>query len=320
MRQALKIFQPTPSYRRPIAIDPGLCLAAGMSATPPPLPSFVRIGPAIPARPVLLSVPHAGRDYPPAMLANATVARDRLEALEDRLADALIRDAVAGGATAFVAQAARAWLDLNRDERELDAGMVAPPPPAHRLIQSAKVRGGLGLVPRRIAGIGELWRTALPAAEIEARVAGHHMPYHAAIAAALAVARVRFGGAVLLDCHSMPPLVGETPAPAPRIVIGDRYGHSASGRLVERIVALAEGAGLPVARNAPYAGGHTLDRHGRPQRGIHAIQIEIDRTLYLAADRRSLGDGAAAMQALLAAMAEALTDELTGAAPAIAAE
>lgn len=291
-----------------------------MPAAPPPLQSFVRIGPAIPARPVVLSVPHAGRDYPPALLASATVSRERLETLEDRFADALIRDAVADGATAFVAQAARAWLDLNRDARELDAGMVAPPPPAHRLIQSAKVRGGLGLVPRRIAGVGELWRAPLAAAEIEARIANHHGPYHAAIATALAAARVRFGGAVLLDCHSMPPLASETSAPAPRIVIGDRYGHSASGRLVERLVAVAEGAGLPVARNAPYAGGYTLDRHGTPQRGIHAIQIEIDRTLYLAEDRRALGSGADAMRVLFAAMTEALADELADTVSAIAAE
>ena len=291
-----------------------------MPAALPIPPSFVRLGPVIPIGPVVLSVPHAGRDYPATMLANATVPRERLEALEDRFADVLIGDCVVAGATAFVALAARAWLDLNRDEREVDGGMIAPPPPAHRLIQSAKVRGGLGLVPRRIAGIGELWRTPLPAAEIERRIAGHHLPYHAAIDAALAAARARFGAAMLLDCHSMPPVTSENASPPPRIVIGDRYGHSASGRLVERLVAVVEGAGLPVARNAPYAGGYTLDRHGRPQRGIHAIQIEIDRTLYLGEDRRTPGDGVPMIAALVAAMAAAAADELAGAAPAIAAE
>ena len=320
MREALKIFQPNTRRTSSIAIVPGLCLAVAMPAAPSPSPSFLRRGPAIPLRPVLLSVPHAGRGYPAAMLANATVPRERLEALEDRFADALIGDAVAAGATAFVAEAARAWLDLNRDPRELDAGMVVPPPPANGLIHSVKVRGGLGLVPRRIAGIGELWRAPLAATDLEARIVEHHLPYHAAIAAALAAAHARFGAAVLLDCHSMPPVASETAVPAPRVVIGDRYGHSASGTLVERLFSLVEEAGLPVARNAPYAGGYTLDRHGRPDRGIHAIQIEIDRTLYLAGDRRTPGEGVKTMRALFAAMAEALSNELADARPAIAAE
>jgi N-formylglutamate amidohydrolase len=285
---------------------------------------FVRIGPAVPARPVLIAVPHAGRDYPAAMLANATVGRDALEALEDRHVDTLIGDAVRAGTPAFVASTARSWLDLNRDEREIDPAMIDPPPPAHRLIQSAKIRGGLGLVPRRIAGAGELWRLPLSSAEMDDRIASHHRPYHAAIAATLAAMHARFGAAVLLDCHSMPPVPGEAFGPmsraAPEIVIGDRYGRSASGRLVERLAALVEGAGLRVARNAPYAGGYTLDRHGRPGRGIHAIQIEIDRSLYLAADRRTLSPGTAAVAALIVAMAAAMADELFGEPPAIAAE
>ena len=283
-------------------------------------PTFVRLGPAALLHPVLLCVPHAGRDYPAAMLANAAVPRDRLEALEDRHVDALIAQAVAAGHGAFVAQRARCWLDLNRDEREIDAGMLDPPPPSHRLIQSAKVRGGLGLIPRRAAGVGELWRATLPAAEVEARIAGHHRPYHAAVAEMLETARARFGAALLLDCHSMPPVPSEAFGPAPRIVLGDRFGRSAGGRLVDRIAALIEDAGLTVARNAPYAGGYTLDRHGRPARNVHAIQIEIDRSLYLDADRRGLGPGAAEVGRLLKAIATAMAEELAVAPSAIAAE
>lgn len=283
-------------------------------------PTFVRLGPPMPIGPVLLSVPHAGRDYPEAMLAAAAVTRGRLEALEDRHVDALIGAAVAGGATAFVAQRARCWLDLNRDEREIDPGMLDPPPPTHRLIQSAKLRGGLGLIPRRIAGVGELWRLPIPAAEIDARIAGHHRPYHAAIAGALGAARARFGAAALLDCHSMPPIAGEAFGPAPQIVIGDRYGRSASARLVDRLLATVAAAGLAAARNAPYAGGYTLDRHGRPAHGIHAIQIEIDRSLYLDRERRNLNAGAATVAALVATLVSAITDELSREPPAIAAE
>ncbi len=254
------------------------------------------------------------------MLANAAVPRERLESLEDRHVDALIGEAVAAGCIAFVARTARSWLDLNRDEREIDPAMLTPPPPAQRLIQSAKLRGGLGLIPRRIAGAGELWRGPVAASDVEARIASHHRPYHAAIADALAVTRARFGAALLLDCHSMPPVGHEPFKPSPRIVVGDRYGHSASARLVERLVAVIEGVGLCVARNAPYAGGYTLDRHGRPQRGLHAVQIEIDRDLYLERDRRTLASGAGKVAMLLAQIAAAAEDELAGDAAAIAAE
>ena len=281
--------------------------------------TFHRLGPAVPRIPVVLAVPHAGRDYPEAMLARASASRERLEALEDRHVDALIAGAVLLGATAFVATRARCWMDLNRDEREVDPAMVDPMPPGHRLLNSAKLRGGLGLIPRRVAGIGELWRGPLPADEVQSRILAHHRPYHGAIAAALAAARTRFGAVLLLDCHSMPP-VSDDPGMAPQVVIGDRYGRSAAPALVKQLVGLVEDAGLVVSRNTPYAGGYTLDRHGRPRAGIHAVQVEIDRTLYLEPDRRTLSAGAAPIAALLARMTGALAEELGGEPPAIAAE
>lgn len=283
-------------------------------------PNFVRLGPAVPRRPVLLAVPHAGRDYPDALLANAAVSRDRLESLEDRHADALIGDAVRDGTAAFVARLPRSWLDLNRDEREIDPATVTPPLPPHRLIQSAKLRGGLGLIPRRLPGSADLWRAPLPAAEIEARIAGYHQPFHLAIAAELDRMRALFGVAVLIDFHTMPPIPAGVFGAAAQVVIGDRYGRSASPRLVERIGAAARSAGLQTVRNAPYAGGYTLDRHARPACGQHAIQVEVDRTLYLAADRRSLAAGAAAMRQLVAAMVNAVVDELAEDPAAMAAE
>jgi N-formylglutamate amidohydrolase len=285
-----------------------------------PRSNFIRLGPPGASRPVLLAVPHAGRDYPEALLANALVSRERLEALEDRHADALIGPAVATDTVALVACRPRSWLDLNRDEREVDPATVTPPPPAHRLIQSAKLRGGLGLIPRRMPGAAELWRTPVTAGELDARIAEHHRPFHAAIGAELAAARARFGTAMLIDLHSMPPVAHEAFGRAPQVVIGDRYGRSASSRLVDLLTAVFRDAGLTVAHNAPYAGGYTLDRHGRPDRGIHAVQIEIDRTLYLATDRRTLGPGAGRIAALVATMVNAAAEDLAGYPPAIAAE
>lgn len=281
---------------------------------------FERFGPARPASPVILAVPHAGRIYPPELIAAAAMPLDRMEGLEDRFADALVAQAVAGGVTAFVARRARAWIDLNRDEREIDPGMVdAATPPGH-FIASARVRGGLGLIPRRMAGGGDIYRRRLTAAEVQARIVHDHRPWHAALAEALAAARARFGLAVLLDCHSMPPIAQAPAREPPKIVIGDRYGRSAASRFVDRIAELAEASGLAAARNSPYAGGHTLDRHGRPGSGIHAIQIEIDRGLYLAPDMRALGPGAARMTTFVAALAAALADEALLSPPAMAAE
>lgn len=283
------------------------------SSAPQPAsgPPFLRLGPERPASPVILAVPHAGRDYPPALLAMARAPLARLESLEDRHADLLVDDAVAAGATAFIATRPRSWIDLNRDEREIDPGMIAPAPRRQELVASAKVRGGLGLLPRRLAGVGEIWNGRLPADELEARIARDHRPWHAALAAALDEARARFGTALLLDCHSMPPLPPHAAARPPQVVLGDRYGRTAPSLLLDRLTSLVEGAGLVCARNSPYAGGHTLDRQAIPERSIFAIQVEIDRSLYLGPGLRDPGDGLGRMRALVADMAAAMVEELT---------
>lgn len=281
---------------------------------PTPAP-FVRFGPPEPACPLIVSVPHAGRVYPPALLARSALPVETLAALEDRHVDALATGLPAMGITMFIATRARAWIDLNRDEREIDPAMVSPPPRAAGLIASAKMRGGLGLIPRRVAGAGDILWQRLPAEEVAARIESDHRPWHDAVAVALDQARARFGMALLLDLHSMPPLAAAGGRDAARLVIGDRHGRSSDARFVTRLLAAAQA--LPVARNAPYAGGYTLERHGRPAAGIHAIQLEVDRTLYLESDMRSLGDGIGTTRRLVEAMARALQDELAAPGPAM---
>jgi len=281
---------------------------------------FLRFGSPVPACPVILAVPHAGRSYPPTLIASAAMPRARLETLEDRFADRLIADAVAAGTTAFVARRARAWIDLNRDERELDPAMIESPALLTHAIGSARVRGGLGLIPRRISGGAAIYRRRLTAAEISARIESDHRPWHAALAEALEAARARFGVALLLDLHSMPPIAPTREELPPRIVIGDRYGRSAAGRLIDCVEAAADRAGLRHARNSPYAGGYTLDRHGKPPARVHAIQIEMDRSLYLAPDLRSAGTGLVRMQAFVAALTATLAEEILLVPPALAAE
>lgn len=253
--------------------------------------------------PVVISVPHAGRDYPLPLRAALRVPPAALLPLEDRHVDTLAL-AVRRDETMLVQRRARAWIDLNRAEHERDpaidsgADRHAVPHP------SAKLRGGLGLVPRRVPGAGELWRRRFDGEEIAARILHDYRPYHAALSDALKRTRARHGVAILLDLHSMPPLGADFP----RIVFGDRFGRSAASRFVHAVEAVAARAGIASAINSPYAGGHILDRHAHQAGGFHAIQVEVDRSLYLDAALDRPGDGFPAVAGLLRDMVDALTE------------
>jgi N-formylglutamate amidohydrolase len=228
--------------------------------------------------PVLLSVPHAGRDYRAEHRLKLRTPVERVMALEDRLVDELMRGL--DGVPALVARLPRAWIDLNRHEAEIDPGLVEGAI-ASRLMLTPKVRSGLGLVPRRLAGAGEIWRSRLTLAEVEARIATVHRPYHAALRDLIDRALATQGVAVLLDLHSMPPLTAKHGETRPRIVIGNRFGQTAAPWLTARIAATCARFDLGWRENSPYAGGHIVERHGAPLRGVHAIQLEVDRSLYL---------------------------------------
>lgn len=277
-------------------------------ADPPPF-----ILSSAPARlPVLLSVPHAGRLYSPALLAASRLSVSALSILEDPLVDRLIGRGIEAGAAAIVAHPPRAEIDLNRSLADLDPAMVSPPPPG--AVASRRANAGLGLIPSRLATHGAIWRRPLARAEVDRRIAHVHEPYHQAIADELARLRARFGVAVLLDCHSMPPRAGSG------VVLGDRHGTSCAPALVEAVERACAGFGLPATRNDPYAGGEIAARHGRPAAGIHAIQIEIDRAQYLSRDLRRPGPGFARIADLIAAIVDAVADAAAPAYLALAAE
>ncbi|WBO21047.1 N-formylglutamate amidohydrolase [Sphingomonas abietis] len=280
-------------------------------ATHLPEPSaYARLGQVAARSPLVIAVPHAGHHYPKTMLAASRLPPAALETIEDRHADLLVSDAVQAGAIAIVARYARAYVDLNRDERELDPALLGRRPPPGLLIHSAKVAGGLGVIPSRIAAGGAVWARPLGEQEIETRLATAYRPYHAAIEAALDAAYAAHGIAILLDCHSMPPLPSSPHhGIAPRVVVGDRHGRSSDSRFVVAIMERVKRAGFAVARNHPYAGGHSLDRHGARAVGRHAIQIEVDRSLYLDQAQRDPGDGLADTRRLVAAIAAALEAE-----------
>ncbi|WP_288338665.1 N-formylglutamate amidohydrolase [uncultured Sphingomonas sp.] len=265
--------------------------------------------------PVVISVPHGGRAYPAAMMQDLRVPAAAVMALEDRLVDLVARDARTAEPM-LVQTRPRAWIDLNRDERERDPVIDLGATASGRA--SAKLRSGLGLVPRRVPGHGDIWTRRFTGAEIDERIEEDHRPYHRALATRLAEARAQFGVAVLLDLHSMPPL--GAPGLVPRVVIGDRHGTTAATRFVRRIEAEVRGAGIAVTRNAPYAGGHIVERHGDPRQGIHAIQLELDRSLYLDAALEAPGAGFEATVTLVRRILLALAAEALGQPVAMAAE
>jgi N-formylglutamate amidohydrolase len=195
-----------------------------------------------------------------------------------------------------------------------DKGLAAMP--------SAKTRGGLGLIPRRLQSCGELWRRPLRPEEAEMRISGDHRPFHDAIAAVLRKMRDRFGFAILLDVHSMPPILprhlpDEVP---PQLVVGDRFGRSAASLHSELVLALLQRRGYAAALNSPYSGDYILHRHGQPHANIHALQLEIDRSLYLDSDLREPSGALAAMAQLVQDVAAMLADQAIGECYAQAAE
>ncbi len=257
--------------------------------------------------PLVMTSPHSGRDYPPAFLAATPLTLGQLRRAEDPFVDALL-DGV-GDVPVMRARFGRAWLDLNRAEDELDPAMFdlggAPVPPR----QTERVAAGLGVMPRLAAHGLEIYRRRIGTADARARLVQVHRPWHARLAELLARARARHGYAILLDCHSMPTPTGPQP---PQIVIGDRHGTSADGRLVDLVAAHFAAEGWRVARNDPYAGGHITEWHGAPAAGTHAIQIEIDRALYMDAGRMQRHGGFEAVTRAMTGLAARLTDGAPG--------
>ena len=270
-------------------------------------PAFTLTMPPRLRLPVLVAVPHAGRAYPHAVMArmrDAGLAQLRLEDRHvDRLGVSIARET---GAALLVAHAPRALLDLNRAEDDIDWDMIEGGRPADMPAapgaqrSNARARSGLGLVPRRLPGSGEIWRGRLAPAELAARIEGIHRAYHTALDDALARICAEWGAALLVDLHSMPPLrAGEGEVRAPVVVLGDRFGAACHNALVARGLGHLEARGVPAALNRPYSGGYVLDRHGAPREGVHAVQIEVCRAAYLDRQLAEPGAGLPAVAAML---------------------
>ena len=236
------------------------------------------------AVPLLIAAPHGGRIYGADVVQTMRDFDGVSVKLEDRFID-LVARAVAKsvGAASMIAHVPRAIIDLNRSSDDVDWSMVSGPVPenAVRHGNNRRARSGLGLVPRRLPDTGEVWSRRLAAEDLQNRIHLVHRPYHAVLGAALETMRDRWGAVLLLDLHSMPPLRSEQGQSGAHFVIGDRFGGSCAPALVGEALRFLAEHGQAAAHNRPYAGGYVLNRHGAPARNIHALQLEVSRSLYL---------------------------------------
>jgi N-formylglutamate deformylase len=252
--------------------------------------------------PFLFASPHSGRSYPASLLEKTRLDATTLRRSEDAFVDELFAGVVALGAPLLAAQFPRAFLDVNRGSAELDTAMFDAPLAVPVDAPSPRVAAGLGVIPRIVRDGAEIYRGKLESAEADARIRQLYQPYHQALATLMAEIRSQFGVAVLIDCHSMPSALS-----VPDIVLGDRYGASAAPALTARAEAAFSREGFSVARNTPYAGGHTTVLYGRVASGCHALQIEINRALYLDEDRIVKKPAFAAVRARLTRALQFLT-------------
>jgi N-formylglutamate amidohydrolase len=254
-----------------------------------------------PPTPLVFASPHSGDLYPPEMMAAARLKAQDLRGSEDAFVDALIGGAPALGATVIRARLARAYIDLNRDAWELDPTMFEDELPDFAQGRTARVAAGLGAI-ARVAGEGRpIYARKLTFSEAKARIDTAHRPYHDALERLLAQARHAHGLAILVDWHSMPAAAarghrarGGGPCD---IVLGDRFGAACGPRLTGLMEKALEALGYRVARNAPYAGGYTTEHYGRPTKRTHAIQVEINRALYMNETTREPTEGLARLKA-----------------------
>lgn len=253
-----------------------------------------------PSSAVVFASPHSGRDYPAELLNRSMLEPTALRSSEDAYVDCFLRAASLAGAPVLLGGVPRAYVDYNRAATELDPALIAGVA-AHGL--NPRISSGLGVIPRVVAGGRTIYRGKITRAEAEDRLHRFWHPYHAKLDELMTAQRDRFGRAILLDMHSMPrdavSMNRQHNALRPDIVLGDRFGAAAHSAITESVAAVFSDAGLRVARNSPFAGAYITQRHGTPSIGKHAIQIEIDRGLYLDENRVAPSSNFDAFQRLM---------------------
>ncbi|TVR97852.1 MAG: N-formylglutamate amidohydrolase [Rhodospirillales bacterium] len=248
-------------------------------------PAWTALEPAEQTLPLVFASPHSGIRYPPSFIAASRLDPVTLRQSEDAFIDELFADVVSHGVPLLKANFPRAYVDPNREPYELDPAMFDTPLPAYVNISSPRVQAGLGTVARVVTSGEEIYRAKLSFAEVRQRIDRLYFPYHAALARLIDGTRERFGVCLLIDCHSMPSVGGPMDAdPGLRrvdTVLGDRFGTSCAPAVTDAAEAALLQLGFSVCRNVPYAGGFTTKHYGQPRKRVHALQIELNRALYM---------------------------------------
>lgn len=274
-------------------------------------PAFSLHLPAQQTAPVVFCSPHSGRVYTRHFLSQSRLDPLTLRKSEDCYVDELFSSAAAFGAPLLAARFPRAYLDANREPYELDPALFDGPLPDFANTRSVRVAGGLGTIARIVADGEEIYRNRLTLAAALERIDRLYVPFHEALAQLLDETRRQFGYAILIDCHSMPSsLMAQNTGPRPDFVLGDRFGVSCETSITRFVRDAIACQGLDVQMNRPYAGGYITEHYGRPARGIHTLQIEINRGLYLDEANLMPGHGFERLAAAVTDLVRRIAQEL----------
>jgi N-formylglutamate amidohydrolase len=258
-------------------------------------PPFEVLAPDEQSLPFVFASPHSGRIYPKSFLQASRLDGTAIRRSEDSFVDEIFSAAPALGAPLLKAHFPRAFVDPNREAYELDPAMFDGPLPQFVNSRSPRVTAGLGTIARVVRDGAEIYARKISFAEAQSRIDAYYKPYHVALRGLIEATHKQFNCAVLVDCHSMPsvggPLDQDIGAPRPDIVLGDRFGTSCARRLTDMIERALSMQGFAVVRNNPYAGGYSTEHYGRPALGLHALQIEINRALYMDEERMERSSG-----------------------------
>jgi len=306
-------------------IEPGFLSSGDVAADPvPPVPDEIAevyriVRPAAATSPLVVASPHSGRHYPRDLVEASRLGPLDLRSSEDGFMEQVLEGASAAGAPLLTAHFPRVYVDVNREPYELDPGMFSDPLPDGAVTDSIRVSAGLGTIARVVANSEPVYRRKLTFAEAEERIRRYYTPYHRALQRLIAEALERFGFCLLIDGHSMPSSAVRHVRNERRpidIVLGDSHGVTAAPRFIEHAERFFQARHYSVRRNSPYAGGFVTRHYGRPALGIHTLQIEINRALYM--DERRIEPRAGLlplkqdMAALLGELSEAALQAATG--------
>jgi N-formylglutamate amidohydrolase len=275
-------------------------------------PPFEVLAPTDQTLPFIFSSPHSGRVYPKSFLQATKLDGTAIRRSEDSFVDEIFGAAPSFGAPLLKAHFPRAFIDPNREAYELDQAMFDSPLPQYVNTRSPRVLAGLGTIARVVRDGAEIYTRKLSFQEALSRIDTYYKPYHATLRKLLEETHRKFNYAVLIDCHSMPsvggPLDQDIGSARPDIVLGDRFGSSCARRLTDTVERVLLMQGFVVVRNNPYAGGYTTEHYGRPHVGLHTLQIEINRALYMDEDRMERTAGLKRITTAVTTLMRAVTE------------